>query len=213
MYIPSGRLSAVSRDGEKVQIQTEFATSPRARVTTSVVYRGQVVHKEESPWTVDTETPEGQRQLEESLKRQHFAVHTKVEHGEIELRPLASEAEVADVQMPSMPQLPSNSGTRHPAADTPGVMRLFIVAKNGDVLAADESGVPGASHTGIFDAAAEFIDFWESSEGERFNQMITRQRDVNFLLVRHFGKYWCAELAPDADPDETMGVFVKALEQ
>lgn len=212
MFIPSGRLSAVSREGEKIQIQTEFATSPRARVTTSVVFRGQVVHKEETPWTVDTGTPEGQRELEESLKRQHFAVHTQVEQGAIELRPLASDAETAEVRMPSVPQ-PAASGTRHPAADTPGVMRLFIVAKNGDVLAADDSGVPGASHTGIFEAAAEFIEFWETSEGERFNQMITRHRDVNFLLVRHFGKYWCAELAPDADPDETMGAFVKALGQ
>lgn len=211
MFIPSGRLSAVNLEGEKIQIQTEFAMSPRARLTTSVVYRGQVVHKEEAPWSQDLESPEHQEELEESLKRQHFSVHTRVERGEIDFSSAPSQAEVGDVAMPTAQ--PPRSESRHPAANTPGVMRLFIVSKSGDVLAADDSGVPSPAHTGIFEAAAEMIEFWETSESERFNQMITRHRDVNFLLVRHFGKYWCAELAPDADPDATMGAFIQALGQ
>jgi len=210
MYIPSGRLSAISRDGDKIQIQTEFAVSPHPRLTTSVVFRGQLVHKEESPWDVDTSTPEGQRELEESLKHQHFAVHARVEQGEIELIPRGPMAATEKLAMPEMPA-PPRSG--HPAASTPGVMRLFIVSRNGDVLAADDSGVPSAAHSGIFPAASELIDFWESAESERFTQMITRDRDINFLLVRHFGKYWGAELAPGADPDETLTLFLQALEQ
>jgi hypothetical protein len=101
---------------------------------------------------------------------------------------------------------------RHPAAHTPGVLRLFIVSKSGDLLAADDSGVPAPGSAGFFVSAAEFIEFFEGAESERFNQMLTRDRDSNFLLVRHFGKYWGAELAPAVEPEQTMVKFLQALE-
>jgi hypothetical protein len=205
MFIPNGRLSAVEHGDEKVQIQTEFATHPRPRVTTTVVLGGRVVHKEEHPWESETETPDGQQELESFLHKQHLAIHHRVENQEIQV--VLPQAAVSRVVMPSVP------AARHPAAQTPGVLRLFIVSRSGDLLAADDSGVPGPGSAGLFMSAADFIEFFESTESERFAQMLTRDRDDNYLLVRHFGKYWGAELAPGADPDQTMQLFTPALEQ
>jgi hypothetical protein len=205
MFIPNGRLSAVEHDGEKVQIQTEFATYPRPRVTTTVVLSGRVVLKEERPWEKETESPDGQQELESYVHKQHLEIHNRVENQDIQV--VLPQAASAKVKMPSVP------AARHPAAQTPGVLRLFIVSRSGDLLAADDSGVPGPGSSGLFLSVADFIEFFESTESERFAQMLTRQRDDNYLLVRHFGKYWGAELTPGADPDETMQLFTPALEQ
>jgi hypothetical protein len=211
MFIPNGRLSAVAHGGEKVQIQTEFAAHPRPRVTTSVVLAGRVVLKEEQAWEDETESPEGQQNLETALKRQHIEVHERVEANGIDLAP-RPQASSSSVRMPDVRDATSQQA-RHPASKAPGVLRLFIVSKSGDLLAADDSGVPAPGSAGLFVSSAEFIEFFESSESERFNQMLTRDRDSNYLLVRHFGKYWGAELVPAADPDSTLSHFLKALEQ
>ncbi len=209
MFIPNGRLSAVEYGDEKVQIQTEFAAHPRPRVTTSVVLAGRVVHKEEQSWELETESQDGQRNLEQALKRQHIEIHERVETHVIDMvsRPQAASSPVKmpEVKSPLPP-------ARHPAAHTPGVLRLFIVSKSGDLLAADDSGVPAPGSAGLFVASAEFIEFFETTESERFNQMLTRDRDSNYLLVRHFGKFWGAELAPAVDPDTTLTQFMQALE-
>jgi len=208
MFIPNGRLSAVSHEGDKIQIQTEFALHPRPRVTTTVVLGGRVLHKEEKAWEAATDTPESQQELESFLQKQHLAVHAKVEERLLVLEPpRPPQAARSDVQMPGAPR------GRHPATKTPGVMRLFIVSRSGDLLAADDTGIPSPRNAELFKAAAEFIEFYETSESQRFGQMLTRERDADFLLVRHFGKYWGAELAPGVDADDTLTLFLKALEQ
>lgn len=211
MFIPNGRLSAVAFGGEKVQIQTEFGAYPRPRVTTSVVLAGRLVHKEEQAWELETESPEGQQNLESALKRQHIEIHERVENNDIDLAP-RPQAASSPVRMPEVKDAASMPA-RHPAGKAPGVMRLFIVSKSGDLLAADDSGVPGAGSAGLFVASADFIEFFETSESERFNQMLTRDRDSNYLLVRHFGKFWGAEVVPATDPDSTLSHFLQALEQ
>jgi hypothetical protein len=207
MFIPNGRLSAVSHEGDKIQIQTEFALHPRPRVTTTVVLGGRVLHKEEQIWEAETETPESQEELESFLQKQHMAVHNKVEERLLEWeQPQVPQAARSDVRMPESPR------GRHPAARTPGVLRLFIVSRSGELLAADDTGVPSPRNAEFFRAAAEFVEFFETAESQRFGQMLTRDRDGNFLLVRHFGKYWGAELAPGVDTDETLTLFLSALE-
>jgi hypothetical protein len=208
MFIPNGRLSAVSHGDDKIQIQTEFAVYPHPRVTTTVILSGRVLHKEEKAWADSTETPEEQAALESFLHKQHLAIHAKVEERLLALEaPPPPQAARSDVRMPSTPR------GRHPAGKTPGVMRLFIVSKSGDLLAADDTGIPGPRNAEWFRAAADFIDFFESAESQRFGQMLTRDRDPNFLLVRHFGKYWGAELAPGTSSDDTLGLFLAGLEQ
>jgi hypothetical protein len=208
MFIPNGRLSAIGEGDETIQVQTEFGLYPRPRVTTTVVLAGRVVHKEEHPWDAKSDSPEARERLESFLKKQHLEVHSQVESGQISVESVRPQASSSRVAMPSLPP-----PTRHPAGRTPGVLRLFIVSKSGDLLAADDSGVPGQGSTGLFKAAAEFIEFWEIEETERFAQMITNDRDGDYLLVRHFGKYWGAELAPGVDPHETLQFFIKALDE
>ncbi len=216
MYIPTGRLSAVERNGEKIQIQTEFGLYPMPRVTTTVILGGQVLHKQQREWDAETETEEGQRELEVFLNKQHLDIHRRIESDDLLISKLtAGEASTSETKMPSVepikPAKPAKPA-RHPAAECPGIVRMFIVSQSGDLIAADDSGVPRASGTELFLAVSEFIEFWEETESERFSTMHTRGRDDNYILVRHFGKYWGAEIARDAHPFKTMQLFAKALE-
>jgi len=215
MFIPTGRLSAVERNGEKIQIQTEFGLYPMPRVTTTVILGGQVLHKQQQEWAAETESEEGQRELEVFLNKQHLDIHKRIESDDLLInRITAGEASTSEAKMPTVePIRPAKpKPNRHPAAECPGIVRMFIVSQSGDLIAADDSGVPRASGTELFPAVSEFIEFWEEIESVRFTTMHTRWRDDNYILVRHFGKYWGAEIASDAHPFNTMKLFVAALE-
>jgi hypothetical protein len=216
MFIPTGRLSAVEKDGEKVQIQTEFGLYPKPRVTTTVILSGRVLHKQQKEWDAETETQDGQHELEVFLNKQHVDIHKRVESDDLFIEKIAAvQAAVAPVQMPGVPQTNPEpvKPARHPVADTPGVERLFIVSKSGDLLAADDTGEPRDSATELFVVVSEFIEFWEESESERFASMYTQGRSENYILARHFGKYWGAEIASNVDPDQTRKLFLAALEK
>lgn len=73
-FIPPGRLSSHNHAGKTIQIQTEFATRPQPRVTTSVVLDGRIVHKADSPWEQGVEIDEDRRNLEKFLSEQHHKV-------------------------------------------------------------------------------------------------------------------------------------------
>jgi hypothetical protein len=215
MFMPTGRLSAIEKDGEKVQIQTEFGLYPKPRVTTTVILGGQVLHKQQKVWEAETESEGGQRELEVFLNKQHIDIHNRVESDELLISKISvGQASTSDAAMPGMqPVSPAQAKpARHPAAETPGIVRMFIVSKSGDLIAADDTGVPRASGTELFLAVSDFIEFWEEVDSDRFAAMHTQGRDDNYILVRHFGKYWGAEIVRDANPPETMKLFVEALE-
>jgi len=70
-FIPPGRLSGYEHAGKTIQVQTEFATRPRPRVTTSVVLDGRIIHKIDRSWEEGVETEEARRDLESFLAGQH----------------------------------------------------------------------------------------------------------------------------------------------
>lgn len=70
-FIPPGRLSGHKHAGKMIQVQTEYATRPHPRVTTSVVLDGRIVHKIDFPWEQGVETEELRNALEAHLADQH----------------------------------------------------------------------------------------------------------------------------------------------
>lgn len=70
-FIPPGRLSGYKHAGKTIQVQTEYATRPHPRVTTSVVLEGRTVHKTDHPWEKGDETEEIRKDLESFLAEQH----------------------------------------------------------------------------------------------------------------------------------------------
>lgn len=70
-YIPVGRTSLVKRGNVDVQVQTEYATRPSPRVTTTLSFQGRVLHKVERNLERAVDTFEEQRAIEQEMRQQH----------------------------------------------------------------------------------------------------------------------------------------------
>lgn len=73
-YIPAGRTSRIVQGSTEIQIQTEFATRPSPRLTTSIFSKGQVMHKVEQELQVQISSFEDKVRIEDKLRKQHFEV-------------------------------------------------------------------------------------------------------------------------------------------
>lgn len=72
-YMPPGKLSAHRHGDKLLQVQTEFATRPKPRITSTVVLDGRTVHKTDREWTEDLSREENRLYLEIILDEQHRA--------------------------------------------------------------------------------------------------------------------------------------------
>jgi hypothetical protein len=77
--IPSGRTSQLTKEGETLQIQTEFAGRPLPRLTTSVINQGQVIHKIQQELKSPIIDEVEKIKVEKLLQRQHAEVIRIVE--------------------------------------------------------------------------------------------------------------------------------------
>lgn len=73
-YIPTGRTSLVKKNGADLQIQTEYAYRPYARITTTIILNGQVLHKIEKKLGKPIESFEEQAVMGNRMKKQHGEV-------------------------------------------------------------------------------------------------------------------------------------------
>jgi hypothetical protein len=73
-FIPAGRTSLVKHGSVSMQVQTEYASRPRPRITTTILKEGQVVHKIERPLDRAIESIDEQQRAEATIKRQHAEV-------------------------------------------------------------------------------------------------------------------------------------------
>jgi hypothetical protein len=74
LKLPAGMTSAVTADGNKYILQTEFLESPEFRIVTTVVFQGQVVHKVEKLFAGALESADSFAMAEKTIKTQHFSV-------------------------------------------------------------------------------------------------------------------------------------------
>lgn len=70
-YIPAGRTSLVKRGQVALQLQTEYASRPLPRITTTISRNGRVLHKIEREMIKAIETIEEQQHTETVIRRQH----------------------------------------------------------------------------------------------------------------------------------------------
>ncbi|HHI02853.1 MAG TPA: hypothetical protein ENL22_04980, partial [candidate division Zixibacteria bacterium] len=73
-YIPAGRTSRIVQGSTEIQIQTEFASRPNPRLTTSIFSKGQVMHKVEQELQSQITSFEDKIRVEDKLRKQHFEV-------------------------------------------------------------------------------------------------------------------------------------------
>jgi hypothetical protein len=123
-YIPTGRASLVKRAGAAVQVQTEYASRPSPRVTTTISHRGQVLHKIERMLVKPIESAGEQQKTELEMRRQHDEILGIIEreNRSRELRPAA----------PSKPQ--EEISTHQKLRDLPNVSHVFRVDNEGQLV-------------------------------------------------------------------------------
>lgn len=78
-FIPVGRTSLVKRGTTSLQVQTEYASRPYPRVTTTVLNSGQVIQKVERKLEHAVESLEEQRPIEAAIQQQHSEVLALIE--------------------------------------------------------------------------------------------------------------------------------------
>lgn len=78
-FIPAGRTSLVKHGQISMQVQTEYASRPRPRITTTILREGEVLHKVERPLDRAVDSVEEQQRAEATIKRQHAEILTIVQ--------------------------------------------------------------------------------------------------------------------------------------
>lgn len=80
-YIPAGRTSLIKRNGLDYQVQTEYASRPKPRITTTISSNGRVLHKVDRPLDRPIGTVDEQRVAERTIQRQHDDVNSIIQNG------------------------------------------------------------------------------------------------------------------------------------
>jgi hypothetical protein len=70
-FIPAGRTTRINKGGKDFTLQTEYASRPNPRLTTSVFTQGQVIYKIENELPGAVDSFELKEKVERLLQRQH----------------------------------------------------------------------------------------------------------------------------------------------
>lgn len=85
-YIPTGRTSLVKRGELKLQLQTEYASRPAPRITTTISRDGRVLHKIERELLKTIESIEEQQHIERVIRRQHDDISEIIRNPEFDIK-------------------------------------------------------------------------------------------------------------------------------
>lgn len=92
-YMPTGRTSTVKKGATLLQVQTEYATRPSPRITTTILDNGRVLHKIERSLEQPVRSQDEQQRAETTLLRQHAEVIAIIQgdHATVPLQPKVIE--------------------------------------------------------------------------------------------------------------------------
>ena len=85
-YIPAGRTSLVRRGDLKLQLQTEYASRPAPRITTTISRDGRVLHKIERELIKKIDSVEEQHHIERVIRRQHDDISEIIRNPEFDIK-------------------------------------------------------------------------------------------------------------------------------
>lgn len=131
-YIPPGQLG-YHKIGEKVlQVQTEFATRPKPRVTSSVVVDGRIVHKADREWLDDLSSDESRQKLEAALGEQHKATMALVHERAVEF--IGGQSVVTATPAPGYEASTFRDTIEEVLRTVPYIMALYEFDQEGQVV-------------------------------------------------------------------------------
>lgn len=151
-FIPVGRTSLVKRGTTSLQVQTEYASRPYPRVTTTVLNSGQVIQKVERKLEHAVETLEEQSRIEAAIQQQHGEVLVLIE----------KEASVAYKPHESAPHSMYDRLT-----SVVGLQRLYHLGADGAFVSNNESQQFRKTFAPVFKNLQQVIDIFPLILGEK----------------------------------------------
>ncbi len=167
-YIPVGRTSLVRKGELSLQVQTEYASRPNPRVTTSIFNNGRMLHKIERTLDTPVTTPEEQLRVEMTIKRQHTEIIAIIEGGSYRVPSVEDDDEV----LPMDPNAPDSLVRRISAL--PGVQRVYHIDNEGNFVGDSGSEQFRKMFSAVLAGVSELLELFERLPGVG----ITRARGV-----------------------------------
>lgn len=192
-FIPAGRTSLVIKGGDKLQIQTEYASRPYPRITTTVLNSGQVIHKIEKKLQQPVGSTEEQNRMQDVMARQHSEVVGIIDkHGPAEA-PQAPAVDLAPA---------ANLTLRQRLESIPRVQKVFLMDNQGSFI--DQNGTEqfSSSFSPIFKSLHELLQVFIQLPGaqkEREQGVYEVERNRLYLVSTGTEMYFA--VVGRADPD------------
>jgi hypothetical protein len=202
-YIPAGRTSLVKKGKTAFQLQTEYASIPRPRVTTTIFTEGRVLHKIEKPIDKDIATVEEMHRVEDIIMAQHLEV-SKIIH---------------ERGLPTVPESVAGTFLERTRSESisqlPEVERVFRITSDGKI--ADDSQITRKfkklfKH--ILKELPEMIMVFASMPGEpgRREEGIYELEAGRILLASTGVEFFLILVKPDSHYDAIAGPLKKILD-
>jgi hypothetical protein len=196
-YIPVGRTSMTKQGDTPLQVQTEYASRPAPRITTTISHQGRVIHKIERNLHKTIESPEEQGRVERTLRSQHSEIigiiqkrrfpgsspanqrpETTIETGnEIPVDPSASVSNAvaaADYDL-------SSASAYEKLQAIPGVKRIYRLDNEGNFVGQDEPTRFKQAFAALFRNLQELMEVFALTPGVG----ITREKGVYEVEADH----------------------------
>lgn len=164
-FIPAGRTSLVRSGDLCLQLQTEYASRPRPRITTTISENGRVMHKIERGLDHPVTTADQQKRAEETIKRQHAEVAAIVGQQ-------PSLVGLGDVDIANKPA-PRRSIAEQ-LRELPSIEKVYQVDAEGRFPDGDTGRCFQEAFTAIFKDLAELLDIFARLPGTE----ISREKGV-----------------------------------
>lgn len=185
-FIPAGRTSRIVKGSTELQIQTEYACRPNPRMTTSVISKGQVIHKIQQDLAAPISSIEEKAKAEDMLRRQHMGVLQVVRNKDF-CGGLAVKSN-SDNHAPSPPLLERLAGIK-------GVEKVYRVDNNGCFDTPNISSEFKKQFSGVFKRLHEALSIFGYLPGGRREEgvceiesnrlyLVSSGYDCYFLLTR-----------------------------
>lgn len=164
-YIPVGRTSLVKKEDVSLQVQTEYASRPYPRVTTTILKRGEVVHKVEKKLNRTVESIEEQSRTEALIQQQHSDV----------LAIIQRDSTVENLRLVEDTEPENNNLTMYDRLTSiPGFQHLYRLSSDGAFIGQNTSDQFKKTFTAVFKHLREVIDIFALLPGSE----VVRQKGV-----------------------------------
>lgn len=147
-FIPAGRTSLIVKGVDKLQVQTEYASRPYPRITTTVLNSGQVLHKIEKKLQQPIASIEEQNRMQDVMARQHSEVVGIIDKQASAKTPMAAAVDSAPAETLTL---------RQRLESIPRVEKVFLLDNQGSFI--DQNGTEqfSSSFSPIFKSLRELL--------------------------------------------------------